>query len=560
MTQSILAGPHARFSSRFALISFAILMAATSARASTPCTTPPMQPETMDVLVHEYQKQADRRELITSSLTEKISSRWINGAPDRTALKSLLASLLAKSHSGAEFNTALSSELAILCSIFTPATSNADSARIAASAEEAKPSQAFGKQASTNAEKKTGNTTDGSAADTVTPQPTNPNESVKQTLDAKVELAKGTIAGKVANHPDIHIDRLLSYHSAIFSCIPSTPDVQPDRNSDLTVEPAAGHSNVCTDEAAIKSQLCISTWDKTARCSRRVFEEIDERNDLLTKLHEESKSIKADAEQTETLAALQRKYGKEVSDALSQEALRSGGFYGFYAGPSFLLQDGGDWKSGTEVYANFVTEAFDRGHCLLWWMCRAYFDASFVTPDAFPSEVEDDSTSPIAVFDSKGRLRIRGAVQAHWSDWLGAEVGVGVTSPISDRSTSVRAESCAHIGAHFQTAFPDRAVGEVFLGYARDKSWERLVDADGDLTTTADQRVEERFDRLILDGTLLFPGVELGGFSLGVRLSADVPWSGDTQSEIRGSILLYYSFNKELEKYRPKLKQSQPAQ
>jgi hypothetical protein len=376
-----------------------------------------------------------------------------------------------------------------------------------------------------------------------TQQPVNPGDTVKATLDAKVKLAEATIAGKDPLYADVSLDRLMSYHSVIFRCDGGTPGNRNDRRYG------------CENEDDLKQKLCVHAWYETADCSASVFEEIDRRNDLLIALHEEAKAIKADANQTETLASYRKRQAPLAKKALSREVLRGGGYYGFYAGPSFLLQEGGDWKTGTEFYANFVTEAFDRDHCPWAPVCRAYFDASFVTTDAFPKEADDDSTAPVAVFDSKGRLRIRGAYQWHWNDWLGAETGIGITSLDSDRSTSTRTEPRAHVGAHFETAFPDLAVGEVFFGYARDKSWERLVDTDGDLATTTDQRVERRFDRLILDGTLVFPRVELGGFSLGVKLSADLPWSGDTQSEIRGSILIYYSLNAELEKYRPKVKE-----
>ena len=110
------------------------------------------------------------------------------------------------------------------------------------------------------------------------------------------------------------------------------------------------------------------------------------------------------------------------------------------------------------------------------------------------------------MFDSKGRVRLRAGYQWHWSKWLGLEAGIGVTSPIADQSVSVRAEPRAHLGAHLQTVYADRAIGELFVGYARDKSWERLVDLDGNPDTTEDRQAQQRFDRVLLEGTILFRG------------------------------------------------------
>lgn len=504
------------------------------------CTEPPVRTETMNVLVSQYKSQSNVRDEIASVVSERLLKRWDGAGHLQAEMRSLIGKLLESSNSGEEFNDGLSNELEFLCVAFTSATPQSLSAPSIAPAS----SQAT----IDNAEAQTQKTLVAQVplAEKIVAAVREPSkeDTIGTSLEAKVLKAESALAGTDPFYPAVHVDTLLSYHDVIFRC-----------KDDSGRQPALAG---CEDntEQTVNETLCKHAHDKTAKCSRNIFDEIKRRNDVLETQLQEATVLKPDATQTRQLAAYQHIRSRELKDALGAEILRGGGFYGFYAGPSFLLQDGGDWKSGTEIYANFNTEAFDRDHCPWASICRAFFDASFVTPDAFPSEVEDGSTSPIAVFDAKGRLRIRGGYQMHWTEWLGAEAGVGVTSPIADRLTSVRAEPRAHVGLHLQTAYPDLAVGEVFLGYGRDMSWERLVDDDGDLTTTADQRVEQRFDRLLLDGTLLFPRVELGGFSLGVRLSADLPWSGDTQSEIRGSVLLYYPFNKELEKYRPKVKEA----
>lgn len=479
------------------------------------CMRPPLPPEAMNVFIDRLksdpQSEAELRDVLTGMIIAQSAARPEQAGPLKTVLQSVVTASLASSKNGAEFNQKLGAQLTPLCGLMGKA-----------------------------------------AATTEAPKPIALNDQVETALQAKLATAQNAYAGTDGNKKLPPLEKLVMYHDIMFDI----PNCDRAKYANHRYCKKDGTTNL-TLEGEISPALCIGAADKTAACSRKVFNEIKRRNEVIDKQLTDATAIKADATEVAQIAALKRFSDEWYNDTIAKESIR-GPFYGLYAGPSFVLQDGGEWNDGLEVYVNFNTEAFDRDHCPFARICRGFFDASFVTPDAYPKEVDDQENLPIAVFESKGRLRVRAGYQWHWSDWIGVEGGVGLTSPISDQSTSVRAEPRAHFGVHLQTAYPDRAIGEVFVGYARDKSWERLVDADGDLATTADQSVQKRFDRILIEGTVLFPRVDLGGFTIAARLSADAPISGNTQSEVRASVLLYYPLNSWLEKFRPTTKAATP--
>jgi hypothetical protein len=237
-------------------------------------------------------------------------------------------------------------------------------------------------------------------------------------------------------------------------------------------------------------------------------------------------------------------------DSVALEALR-GPSYGLYAGPSFSLNEEDGFDEGVEVLASFNTEP-NRGSLFRFVkFSRGVFDVRFLSGSSFPTETEEGEDVPVSVFKSTGELRLRARYQVHLSDWVGFEGGVGATSLVSDSSSFTRVEPRTDIALRFQTKYTDRAIGELVMGYSYDESWRRVLDTDGDLSTTMDRVVEKQFDRIFVEGTLLLPTVDLGGFSLGARSSANFPTSGSTESELRASILLYYPFNAWLEKFKP---------
>jgi hypothetical protein len=504
--------------------------------APPPCMREPAHPGAVDLLLQIYHEESPKRQQIAVVIADMIAKELVVPAKHRDAtaslVRSIVPSVLPQARSAEALNAQLAETLGPLCTILIdtneakePAAglqaSNSPPDNVAASRRKGSPPP--------------------SSPPPGAPTPLKLEDPISKALDAKRDAAKRTYQGADSlTMPQPNLQTLAQYHSGMFRCD--------------SKHPAPG----CTFDTEIDQSLCIGVEDKTATCSRNVFAELKRRDTALAKYLAEATAIKADALQTAEVADLKRISGAFYDHAIGLEGTR-GPFYGLYAGPNFLLQDGGDWKEGVEIFASFNTEAFDRQNCPFAWVCRGFFDVTFATPDTFPTEVEDDEQLPIAVFDTKGRVRIRAGGQAHWNEYAGLELGVGVTSPISDQSSSVRGEPRFHIGAHFQTAYADRAIGDAFIGYARDKAWERLVDRDGNLSTTADQVIQERFDRLLFEGTLIFPRLELGGFSLAARLSADLPWSGDTQSELRTSILLYYPLNSWLEKFRPREKPAEPA-
>lgn len=298
------------------------------------------------------------------------------------------------------------------------------------------------------------------------------------------------------------------------------------------------------------------------RCSERLFRETSQRFAVIKAAHERAGEISADAPQTQELARLRTHAEPLFQRSASVEAHRVAS-YGLYAGPSFQLADDGGWKGGTEILFKQQTEIFQprRLHCpgsFFSW-CRGYFEASFTTPDEFPTEVQSDSGVPVETFDSKGRLRIEGGLLAHFNDWAGIEFGGGFASPLGDSSGFSRAEFRGKLGVHLQTLHNDGMLGQLSFGVLHDRSRVYLRGMDNPDTSVVELPVPaESFDRFYLDATALFPKIELGGWRLAARLSGDWPIDGNEQADVRVSALFYYPFNSWLETFRPKLQPANP--
>ena len=557
----------------------ALVAFAAGAPAFAECLRAPLSNGAVGFMLRQHANEPGKAAEIADALAQMVMEQ-LSYAPSRHAnaeamVKAYVPLLLADAKDASAFNAGLSEFLAGACGRLgaAPATAPATVRIAAAVAPRVESEQVVDsppiEEEEAGAEGEDGGEGTGNGEETPSSD-VQPDENVDDVLKAKLKIAQAAYNGtdvlpkppvgksKDKNAKDndakdddaksddaASVEALFAYHNVMLGC--------KDSAKPQDVCDASNADEVCGCKKLVESARCRGLENDSAKCSRNIFNAIRDIDTTIATQLEAAKALRPTADQTLKIARLKAESAWRHTDAIENEGVRNA-FWGMYAGPNFTLQDGGDWKNGLEVYTSFQTEAFDRNACPWARICRGFFDASFVTPDAFPTEVEDGEELPVAVFDSKGRVRLRAGYQWHWTKWLGLEAGIGVTSPIPDEQISVRAEPRAHIGAHLQTVYADRAIGELFVGYARDKSWERLVDLDGSDTTTDDRLAQQRFDRVLLEGTILFPRVELGGFSLAARISADIPWSGDSQSELRASILFYYPFTKWLDKFRPTVK------
>jgi hypothetical protein len=264
----------------------------------------------------------------------------------------------------------------------------------------------------------------------------------------------------------------------------------------------------------------------------------------------------AGAKQTQAIVRIREDVEPLYSRAISLEA-RRGPSYGLFAGPSMLMQTDGDWKAGTEILAKFDTESFTRGGLCLFQSCRATTEVSFLSPELkFPKET-DSSGVPVDTFDANGRFRIREIMRGHITDWFGLEGGVGVTGPVRDSSPLTHVEPRINLGTHFQTVYSDGVLGDLSIGYAYDKYWQYLTGTDDSATDVDERKLQKHFNRLYMDGTMLFPNLDLGGWRLAGRVSADWPAGGGSEGELRVSVLFYYPFNDWLDSFKPTEKKAE---
>ncbi|MFO1496018.1 MAG: hypothetical protein U1F26_15320 [Lysobacterales bacterium] len=302
--------------------------------------------------------------------------------------------------------------------------------------------------------------------------------------------------------------------------------------------------------------------ESVARCSNLVYQEIARGYQRVVEGAKAVETLHKDADPKilEALKTLALDLQPRVEYAAALEASTRSANYGLYVGPSQVLQDDGKWKEGSEYLLRFNTEVFDSestGYdslCLLrksW--CRGYTDISYTSPGVLPKEVEDPSVPPNP-FKQEGTLRVRAGIISHSNPWFGMEYGIGLSSPIEDGNDFSRVEPMARVGAHFQTLYNDGVVGELSVGLAHDRSRTYLTDKG-----TADNPIyEDEFNRLYLEGTVLFPRAEiLGGWRLAGRLSMDAPINGDSEAEVRASVLVYYPLSNWLDTFKPV--QAKPA-
>lgn len=239
--------------------------------------------------------------------------------------------------------------------------------------------------------------------------------------------------------------------------------------------------------------------------------------------------------------------------------------YGFFAGPNYSLGGDGNWKTGFEFMGRFNTEAFRRAMpewCALCWY-RGYSEVSYQRVNALedPESVAPGSgslpvSSPAALQEELdnpfltigGYLRVNLGVQVHWTDWSGMQLGGGYSSlPNDDGITHMRPRG--FIGPHFETLFPDGAYGSVFAGFAYDEFWEREVFRDPNDPSQGTE-IRQDFDRFNVDLLFIFPPEALGTRAVG-RLFIDTPLDGEGPSDVRASILLYYSLSDWMQLFAP---------
>lgn len=217
--------------------------------------------------------------------------------------------------------------------------------------------------------------------------------------------------------------------------------------------------------------------------------------------------------------------------------------YGLYVGTAFSLAAAGTWEPGVEAMARFEKEATsDSGLCPAFLWCRLLTDISYETIGALDrvTETTDSgdgglggvgntatNTPTDSPFLKKAAyFRVNVAAKAHFNDWLGLQLGAGISS-LPDSSLKVtKTAPRGFLGLTSNTIYGDGALGEMFVGYAYDEFWE-----------------VHSSQRYVADGVFMIPGLRPRGFSVAVRMFADGPVDGTGPSEVRASLLFYQPFS-----------------
>ncbi len=236
--------------------------------------------------------------------------------------------------------------------------------------------------------------------------------------------------------------------------------------------------------------------------------------------------------------------------------------YGIYAGPSYTLKGDGGWYAGSEFVARFESAVHDHSRaCLFGSWCRTASEFSYrsigqLDDDADPVAANrahgDDDEPTMNPFTSKGGIfRYTGAYQTHFNDWFGLMAVAGLTAVDAREAKQPELRTRVGIGGHFQTLYGDGALGQVYFGYMRDAIWEREVPID---PTALDlgMRKEKNNDRWVIDGLFFLPGIDVGGFQVAARLTADAPINRRGPSDVRASLLFHYDLNSCLRKRDPR--------
>ena len=202
------------------------------------------------------------------------------------------------------------------------------------------------------------------------------------------------------------------------------------------------------------------------------------------------------------------------------------------------LEAKGDFQSAFEATFLSRTEAKDFDWGIIHWdNFESEFEATFSALGEIEEPAAMQPMNPTDPFQAGGgffRLNIsaenRQNTPAGDRKIFGTRIGIGLTTEPSDADTDVDARPRAYIGklvhADFGTSKDKRrGSGRVFLGYAKDKFWDRPG--------------SDESDRIVLDAQLDVPGIfSTKTVRLFGRVFADVPTSGSGPSDIRISLLL----------------------
>jgi hypothetical protein len=244
---------------------------------------------------------------------------------------------------------------------------------------------------------------------------------------------------------------------------------------------------------------------------------------------------------------------------------------GLFVGPSFSLKDDGGWENGGEIVAQFesgvkdplgMLETLCPNFDFVAW-CRMGSEFSYRTIGALDtstdmpasaagrSNAKADGSGAINPFDkSGGFFRMTGHAQIHFSEWFGIQGILGLSALHTGSSDGLITQPRVGIGAHFQTLYADGALGQMFVGYVHDRVWRRDVPIDA-MNPETEFRDEKNYNRWLIDGLFFLPSVEIGGFRVAARLTADAPINHRGPSDVRASLLFHHDFGAFVEGFDP---------
>lgn len=318
--------------------------------------------------------------------------------------------------------------------------------------------------------------------------------------------------------------------------------------------------NAVADACPASVGPCIPLAERTEdllRASRKSWSVIKQANTLATSTGasgEHAELIKTDFATAKPLL--------ETAEGFGAARLPR---YGLYVGPSYSLKGDGGWHTGSEFMARFESAVHDRGKaCWFGAWCRTASEFSYRRVGAFdePAPEQEEQDSPVmrtgsedpafTPFTSSGGIfRFSGAYQVHFNDWFGLMGVAGLTA--ADTGNSERPELRTRIGAgfHTQTLYGDGALGQLYVGYMRDAIWQREVPID-DENPDLGFRKEKNPNRWVVDGLFFLPGIELGGFQVAARVTADTPINRRGPSDVRASLLFHYDLNRWIKRHDPR--------
>lgn len=292
--------------------------------------------------------------------------------------------------------------------------------------------------------------------------------------------------------------------------------------------------------------------DRQQALNLQAYHSIKDQNDLAQKLDKGSHEAALTQSYYDAAAPYIEQSGSANMSRVAQ--------YGIYAGPNYSLSGDGSWKAGGEFLARFDNAVISPGDggsapfsCFRWFIwCRGYSEFSYQTIAA----LDKSKTSAQAPFDpfaqSGGYFRFNAGWRMHLTEWFGFEAGAGLSSlPNGGGTNETKLKVRETLGVHLQTIFSDGALGQLFFGTAHDKFWTRSV-LDDPSKPDGPSHLEKNRSRWIVDGLVMFPDLDVGGWKMAGRLSADTPTDGHGPSDVRASLLLYYPLNGWIQSNLPK--------